>query len=262
MITASIGSFRFESGPSYHFNGSSFEELKGVILDPSPTVEYVNTLPGVDTTQEEMRQVAASGIARLAINEGFELRLLERAGEMLASVCGGSTVVDEADFTDRLSGNNVFHGIGLTNQEMDSASVLATRKNKAEETAGVIRTEAPADEGYFVIGLANGGLISAARTYLHLGEGDHAFGMVRYSRYKSKDKEPNMYPFPSERKDWLRRSAEGRQVVVLDEDYSTGETLKKATNYFAGLLDTKVLGIAPVGVRRDISYKPLVVKSV
>ena len=259
MITASIGSHRFESGPTYHFNGSNFEELSGVVLDPSETLKYVNVLPGVEATAAEIREVAASGIARLAVH-GSDFEVLQRAGNMLVDVCNGGTI-DEAEFTDQWNGRDVFHGSGLTNHLMDSASVLATRKNTASETAGIITKEAPTDEGYFVIALANGGLISAARTYLQLTDGDHSFGMIRYSRRKSGDKTPNMYPYPELRKDWLKQSAEGRQIVVLDEDYATGETLKTATTYFATLLETSVVGIAPVEVEGRITFNPLVLKS-
>lgn len=262
MITVSRGSHRFESGPTYHFNGSNFGELSDIILDPTPTVDYVNALPDVNATPEEIRDVAASGIARLAV-QGPEMSLLDRTGAMLVDVVGGGTI-DRSQFANRHSGRwdkykDVF-GRGLPNQILDSASVLATRRNEVEETARIIREAAPTDEGYFVIALASGGLISAARTYLHLGEGNHQFGMVQFSRHKSHHKEPQMTPYHHERKEWFKGRAEGRQVVVFDEDHSTGETLKVATRYFAGLLETKVLGIAPVEVERRIEFNPLVIK--
>jgi hypoxanthine-guanine phosphoribosyltransferase len=258
MISVSIGSHRFESGPTYHFNGSTFDELSAVVADPTRTLEYINALPEVEATPEEVQAVAASGIARLALHSP-ELDIVQRAGNTLVNVCDGGTV-DRADFAERRSGKSVFRGQGLGNHILDSASVLATRRNRLEETAGIITGEAPTDEGYFVIALANGGLISAARTCLHLGEGSHAFGMVRYSRHKSDHKVPDMYPYPDLRESWLKRSAEGRQVVVLDEDYGTGETLKTATKFFAKLLETRVLGVAPVEVERRISFNPLVIK--
>jgi|GEM_PF-5730382 len=264
MITASRGSHRFESGPTFHFNGSNFGELSDVVIDPTATVDYVNVLPSVNTTPDEMRQVAASGIARIAV-AGPEIPLIERTATMLVDVVGGGTI-DPSQYADRYSGRwdngkDVFHGRGLANQVLDSASVLATRKNKPEETAGIVLDTVPTDNGYFVIALANGGLISAARTFLHLGEGDHKFGMVKYSRHKSGDKEPSLYPYPDDRKRWLERMAKGRQVVVFDEDHSSGETLKTATNYFASLLGAKALGIAPVELERRITFNPLVIES-
>ena len=150
----------------------------------------------------------------------------------------------------------------LGNAVMDSASVFATRRNKAAETAALVRAETGVDENVFVIGLASGGIISAARTFLELGEGDHGLAYVKYSRYKNKDKEPNLYPYPENKKDMFRDMAEGRQVVVYDEDYTSGKTLKTAVGYFANLLSTEVVGVAPVEVERRISYKPLIVKSV
>lgn len=257
MITVSLGSHRFESGPTYHFNGSNFGELNDIVLDPTSTVDYVNVLPDVNATPDEIRDVAASGIARLAI-PGPETSLLERAGNMLVDVVGGGAI-DRSQFVRRYDGKYVLDS-DLTNQVLDSASVLATRKNEVEETARIIRETAPTDEGYFVIALANGGLISAARTYLHLGEGNHQFGMADFSRHKSRHNKPNMYPYPHERESWFKRRAEGRQVVVFDEDHSAGETLKTATKFFAGILNTKVMGIAPVEVERRIEYKPLVIK--
>lgn len=82
MITASIGSHRFESGPTYQYNASSGPELNGIIIDPSSTVDYVNALPKVDATPQEIREVAAAGIVRLALEES-EPELQERAGELL-----------------------------------------------------------------------------------------------------------------------------------------------------------------------------------
>jgi hypothetical protein len=262
MITASIGSHRFESGPTYHLNNSNFEALSGVVHDPNPTVDYVNQLPGVDATPEEVRQVAASGITRLAVG-GSELDILELAGNTLIDACDGKAI-DTTAFTDLWSnhwwgGTSVFHSQGLANGVLDSASVLATRKNRPEETAEAIREKAPTDEGYFVIALANGGLISAARTFLRLEEGNHSFGVVKYSRHKGGDKEPRLHPYPDERRRWLEQMARGRQVVVFDEDYGTKETLTTATKYFAGLFEKKVLGIAPVEVSRRITYSPLVI---
>jgi hypoxanthine-guanine phosphoribosyltransferase len=149
----------------------------------------------------------------------------------------------------------------LSNAMLDSASVLATRKNDAAETAGIIGAEVDVDEGVFIIGLANGGIISAARTFLQLGKGDHELSFVRYSRNKSQDKKPNMYPYPESRKDSLRRAAEGRHVVIYDEDHASGVTLSTAVDYFAGLFGRAVIGIAPVEVDRRITYKPFVIKS-
>lgn len=263
MITASIGSHRFESGPSFHFNGSCVAELSDIIIDPTSTVEYVNALSGVNTTAEEMRVVAASGIARLGI-ENSKMSHLQTAGNTLVDVTGGGTI-DKKQYVDSWSGrldnrHDIFHGYDLSNQVLDSASVLATRKNNVEETADIIKETAPTDSGYFVIAIAHGGLISAARTFNQLGEGDHRFGMIRYSRYKRRDSVPSLMPYSHEREAWFKRQAKGRQVVVVDEDYSSGETLKTATRYFAGLLETKVMGIAPVEVDRRIEYKPLVIK--
>ncbi|HSX43965.1 MAG TPA: hypothetical protein VLE69_01535 [Candidatus Saccharimonadales bacterium] len=258
MISASIGSHRFETGPSYHFNGSNLEQLYDVIADPTATMEYVNTLPEAEATPAEIREVAASGIVRLAV-KGSNMDLLQRSSNALVDVCAGGTI-DSAGFMDRYS-RDVFKGEALNNHVLDSASVLATRKNKPAETAGIIEEKAPTDEGYFVIALANGGLISAANTYIHLSEGNHSFGAVRYSRHKKGEDKPNMHPYPDQRKAWLEREAEGRQVVVVDEDYGTGQTLRTATNYFANLLEKEVLGVAPVEVERRITYNPLVIQS-
>lgn len=259
MITASLGSHRFESGPTYHFNGSNFGELINTIDDPDSTVNYVNTLKGVDATPQEIREVAASGVVSLAVG-GSDFRLIELAGDLLVGVNSGEyTVADE--FTRTPSGEDVFYGRGLANYIWDSASVLATRKNKVDEVAGLICEAAPTDEGYFIIGLANGGIISAARTFQGLGEGNHKLGFVRYSMHKAKQTEPHMYPYPEQRAGWLESLAEGRKVVVLDEDYATEKTLSTATRFFANLLDTEVLGVAPVRVDRHIEFNPLVIKS-
>lgn len=137
---------------------------------------------------------------------------------------------------------------------------MAARKNNEEKTVELIRQAAPTDKGYFVIALANGGLISAARTFAHLGdEGDHKFGMVNFSMHKNNDREPNLYPYPDKRRRWLESMAADRRIVVFDEDHTSGATLTTATRYFANFFETQVVGIAPVELERRISYKPLVV---
>ncbi len=264
MITVSLGSHRFESGPTYHYNDSNAGQLVEAMLAPGATTDYVNTLSGANATPEEIQQVAAAGIVRLAVGES-EYSFIPEASKVLLDVCMGKANKVPKDLfigsrswdetpRSRLRGT-------LSNATLDSASVLATRKNNAVETAGIIETEIQTDEGIFVIGLANGGIISTARTVLQLKGGNHELSFVRYSRYKSMDKEPNMHPYPESRKDALRRAAEDRQVVVFDEDYATGKTLKTAVDYFAQLFDKQVMGIAPVEVERRITYNPLVVKS-
>lgn len=262
MITASLGSHRFESGPTYHYNASNAGQLVETMLAPEATTDYVNTLSGVNATPEEIQQVAVAGLVRLAVGEP-EYSLIPEASKVLLDVCRGEADTIPADvFKDSHSWDDRYKLRGsLSNATLDSASVLATRKNNAAETAGLIGTEVRVDEGVFVIGLANGGIISTARTYLQLGEGNHELSFVRFSRHKSDDKEPNMYPYPDSRKDALRRAAEDRQVVVFDEDYATGKTLRTAVDYFAELFDKEVVGVAPVEVERRITYKPLVVKS-
>lgn len=254
MITTSLGSHRFESGPTIHYNGSDAKELAEIVLNPQPTIDYVNKLPGVNTTPEEIAQVAAAGIVRLAVEQS-EYYLIPKASKILLDACSGAT--------DGRSCLNIAQKLDrrLDNAVLDSASVLATRKNEAGETAKIIRGEIPKDEGIFIIGLANGGFISTAQTFLEIGEGDHALSFVRYSRRKCDDTEPNMYPYPDSRIDSLRRAAKGRHVVIHDEDYGTGETLRTAVSYFSNLFGKSVLGIAPVEIDRRIKYNPLVIRS-
>lgn len=263
MITASLGSHRFESGPTYHYNASNTEQLVATMLEPESTTAYVNELPGVNASASEIQEVAAAGIVRLAVAKA-EYKYVPEATKVLLDVCAGEVDAVPRDIfkdpygwgVDRYTING-----SLSNAILDSASVLATRKNRPAETAGVIGAETRVDEGLFVIGLANGGIISAAHTFLQLGEGDHALSFVRYSRHKNGDKEPSMYPYPDSKRDALKRTAEGRQVVVYDEDYGSGKTLKTAVDYFAALFDKEVVGIAPVEVERRITFNPLVLKS-
>jgi hypoxanthine-guanine phosphoribosyltransferase len=262
MISVSLASHRFESGPSYHYNASDAGQLVDTMFNPEPTTRYVNMLPGVNATDEEVQQVAAAGLVRLAVSEP-EYKFVPEASRVLLDVCRGQTETISKDiFKDRHSWDDRYELRGdLSNAMLDSASVLATRKNDAAETAGIIGAEVDVDEGVFIIGLANGGIISAARTFLQLGKGDHELSFVRYSRNKSQDKKPNMYPYPESRKDSLRRAAEGRHVVIHDEDHASGVTLSTAVDYFAGLFGRAVIGIAPVEVDRRITYKPFVIKS-
>lgn len=263
MITASLGSHRFEAGPTYHYNASDVGQLVATMMLPESTTDYVNELSGVNATNEEVRQVAAAGIVRLAVAQA-KYSLVYEATRVLLGVCGGEVgTVAEDLLKGTYKGDDLRRKIDgkLSNALLDSASVLATRKNKPTETAAVIEEQIDVDGNLFVIGLANGGIISAAHTFLELEEGDHALSFVRYSRRKSGDEVPDMYPYPEERIEALKREALGRQVVVYDEDYCTEQTLRTAVGYFAELFEKPVVGIAPVEVERRITYNPLVVKA-
>lgn len=262
MITASLGSHRFESGPTYHYNATAVGGLVETMFEPGQTTDRINALRGVNATPEEVQQVAVAGIVRLAVS-GPEYKFISQASQTLLDVCQGEVDRVPADiFKDPQSWDDRYViGGSLANATLDSASVLATRRNNPAETAGIIDEQAQGGEGVFVVGLANGGIISAAQTFLQLGGDNNELSFVRYSRHKCKDTEPNMYPYPDIRKDALMRAADGRQVVIYDEDYSSGETLRTAVDYFAGLFGKEVMGIAPVEVERRISYRPLVVKS-
>lgn len=266
MITASLGSHRFEAGPTYHYNASNTPELIDTMFNPEATTDYVNALKDVKATPEEIQQVAAAGIVRMAIANA-EYEYIPEATQMLLKVCSGNTNQVSPDifknpysWSEQVYDRYKLHS-SLANATFDSASVFATRRNRAKETAQFIEEESGTDEGLFVIGLANGGIISAAHTFLQLGEGDHELSFVKYSRHKDGDEIPCMYPYPSERQDWLKRSAEDRQVVIYDEDYSSGRTLKTAVDFFGKLFGQSIIGIAPVEVERRITYKPLVIKA-
>jgi len=239
-------------------------QLVDIMFDPAQTTDYVNALPRVEATPEEIQQVATAGIVRLAVDQS-DYRLIPEAGKVLLDVCRGEVDTIPTDiFQDTYvwGGRKEYKIRGsLSNATLDSASVLAIRKNKPEETAGIIGEQVEMDEGVFVIGLANGGIISTAHTFLQLPDGDHALSFVRYSRNKYKDNKPKMHPYPDDRRRALRRTAEGRQVVIHDEDHASGETLRTAVDYFAELFDKEVVGIAPVEVSRRITYNPLVIGS-
>jgi hypoxanthine-guanine phosphoribosyltransferase len=265
MITVSLGSHRFESGPTYHYNASNAGQLVETMFSPDQTADCVNMLPGVDATIEEIQQVAAAGIVRLAV-KGSEYEYVPEASKMLLDVCNGDIeqipkdiFVDPYGWADNRNKRYKLRG-SLANTLLDSASVLATRRNNAAETAGIIETGIESDEGIFMIGLANGGIISAAHTFLQLSGENNNLSFVRYSRYKQNDKKPDLSPYQDTRKECLKRTAEGRQVVIYDEDHSSGTTLNTAVEYFANLFGKDVRGIAPVEVGRDITYKPLAIK--
>jgi hypoxanthine phosphoribosyltransferase len=261
MITASIGSHRFEDGPTYHYNGMSARELVKTIVSPEETTDYVNVLEGVNASTVEIQQIAAAGLVRLAI-EGPDYELIPEATKVLIATCreetddiSTDTLKDPHSWDDRY----LLRG-SLANASIDSASVLANRRNDTEETARKIESKLDSDEGIFVIGLANGGIISAARTFIELGGNDNQLSFVRFSRYKNKDMQPNMYPYPKARVEWLRSLAEDRRVVIFDEDYTTRATLHEAVSYFAELFEKDVVGIAPVEVGRQITYDPIDVR--
>ncbi len=130
MITASLGSQRFENGPTYHYNASTIGELVEALHEPEPTIDYVNKLKGVNATPEEIQQVAAAGIVRLAIGSP-EFKYVSEATRVLLDVCKGEADQVPADiFQDPRSWDDRYLLTGsLANAIFDSASVLATRKS-------------------------------------------------------------------------------------------------------------------------------------
>lgn len=254
MISANIDTYRFFDGPGFHYNGTSVPELAEIIGNPEEQTAYLNQIKGVDTNIDEVRQVAAAGILRAHISRGDVGLINDSLGLLLSIV--------NPDPEDYPLINEEFTRLPLPVTGMlDSASVIATRLNRPADTIDALAGEIEVTEPTLVIGIAQGGVISAAKTFLELGNKNSVFRAVKFSRLKMKDEEPDFYPYPAPKIAELVDLAEGRQVVVHDEDRATGETLDVATKYFADMFEQPVVGISPVIHGRRIEFNPQIVRA-
>lgn len=254
MISANIDRYRFVEGPGFHYNGTSVPELTEIIDSPEEQTVYLNQIKGVETNIDEVRQVAAAGVLRAYLGQ-HSVDKINDALELLLA-----TVHPQTGIFPRINGEDARYPSTVTGM-LDSASVIATRLNRPPDTVAALSDEIDVTEPTLIIGIAQGGVISAAKTFLELGGRESEFRAVKFSRLKMKDSEPNFYPYPDSKKEELVSLAEGRQVVIHDEDANTGKTLDVVTRYFANMFGKPVIGIVPVHHERRIEFDPLIVKA-
>ena len=118
-------------------------------------------------------------------------------------------------------------------QPIDWVTWNALDPFKSENTVQRLIPQTQYDHLLF-IALAHGGVAAGMDVYLRYCNAfkskDSAFYVVRLSTHKLKDKEPRL---SATEIDYLKELAQRRQVVVFDEDISSGRTLKIARDYFS-----------------------------
>lgn len=132
-------------------------------------------------------------------------------------------------------------------QGRDNISEDASDPLHSQRTARELRRQTSGDSVLF-IALGNGGLSAGMLAYIYYkGKkrgNDSSFYPVRYSRTKKRDGRPRLRP---EEIDHLQQLAEASSdVVVFDEDISSGRTLIKATEFFDRLLGMDTIPAANI----------------
>jgi len=108
----------------------------------------------------------------------------------------------------------------------------------------VIKTER---RPILIIAIAHGGLIAGMDLFLRYMDinPESVFYPIRFSNRKYKDKEPRI---ESTEKTALSIEAKSRDIVIFDEDVSSGTTLKKTGIFFEGLFGKKPILAANLAV--------------
>ncbi|MBI1968604.1 hypothetical protein HYS49_01720 [Candidatus Woesearchaeota archaeon] len=125
-------------------------------------------------------------------------------------------------------------------QRHDSTTWDASAPHLSQASALRLARETGNDDVLF-IALGHGGVAAGMDVYLRAAKKKRKksiFYVVRFST----DKHSDYFPRVSVREEkFLREAAERRIPVLFDEDVSTGETMKKAYEFFSDLFDEKGL---------------------
>lgn len=116
-------------------------------------------------------------------------------------------------------------------QRGDNITLLSSDPGLSKKTAKKV-ADGNNGESILLIALGHGGTMAGMDVYLRYCDitgSDSEFYVVRFSRAKKKDEIPKV---TSDEIDYLRSKSDGRQVVIFDEDTSTGSTMEFATRFF------------------------------
>ena len=140
------------------------------------------------------------------------------------------------------------------NQPSDGVTWDATHPSRSQRTAQELKSQIHSKDVLF-IALAHGGVAAGMDVYLRYcdasGSQDSAFYVARLSMHKLRDEQPRL---TSREIDYLRELAQGRQVVVFDEDSATGITLEIAHAYFSSQVfpSQSVMTITNLDARKEL----------
>lgn len=243
MIQRTVGEMRFTTGEIVTCDQSTPEWCFKTAVSGSDDAVY-----------------AAAGLVRSLLDTDFSERsypehidAIDWASDLLLGVCANqdiSSYPEPSAYVRKIP--------PLVNATLDSTSCVATRTNNPDKSAEVIKSKLSGNGGLLIIGLGHGGTISAAKTTTAMqGEGA-IFYPVRYSMTKHHDRKPHIDP--EHELDYLRTLAGGRAVVVHDEDYGGGTTIRKAVKHLSRTLDTDaVMGYVPCTAHHSGRFEPTIV---
>ncbi|HSW37103.1 MAG TPA: hypothetical protein VLG37_01900 [Candidatus Saccharimonadales bacterium] len=133
-------------------------------------------------------------------------------------------------------------------QVNDRTTRKASNPAYCEAVSDRLREHLRSADALFIV-LGHGGITAGSLTYIdYIGKkraSESTIYPVRFSTDKAKDVEPQVSP--REVVYLQKLVAERSCVVVYDEDYASGKTLKRATAFFNELLDTETVPVANVG---------------
>lgn len=118
-------------------------------------------------------------------------------------------------------------------QQDDVRTGFSSHPSFSQRTAQQIARKTPNTDLLF-IALAHGGVAAGMDVYLRYcalsGSENSSFYVARISTQKYRDDQPQLSPTEI---DYLKEQGEGKQVVIFDEDRSSGTTMNLAYTYFS-----------------------------
>jgi Fe-S cluster assembly iron-binding protein IscA len=229
---------------------SPFEGLKSINygLEYSGTLDQVLTELGLvslseDAPSAKIRALHPPRIIRAAIEYKIKCPGSVNAEEILKDAIASSLYIyshpEEAAATVQQFRSKV-QTLGLEDllteqiiQLHDSVTKEATESRRSQETVQRLISNTEGNDVLF-IALAHGGVAAGMDVYLkyceETGSKNSAFYAVRFSIQKMKDEQPQLTQTEIE---YLKGLSKGREIVLFDEDVSTGETRKRAYDYIS-----------------------------
>ncbi|OGI66015.1 hypothetical protein A2642_04990 [Candidatus Nomurabacteria bacterium RIFCSPHIGHO2_01_FULL_39_10] len=117
-------------------------------------------------------------------------------------------------------------------QPLDPTTWEASTPKRSQKTAHRLKKTTSAD--LLFIALGQGGIAAGMDVYLRYcaltGSTNSAFYVARLSRLKLKDTRPKLTVTEIQ---YLQKEAQGKEIVIFDEDKSSGATIYNARYYFS-----------------------------
>ncbi len=140
-------------------------------------------------------------------------------------------------------------------QQHDSTTRDAMAIDKIDKATETLHNITADDERILLLTLCHGGLISGGAVYA-LDQQQNPrpgsfFYPIRFSRAKHRDKAPRL---TDKEKRAIERYARDRQVVIFDEDISTGRTMKNAQENIQEIAGKTALVLTTLDARKNFAH--------